>query len=175
MPYTIRSSARARNLRVSIYPDGAVVVTAPARFGEKSIARFVAQHDAWIRRHVERAKNRTVICIARADIPRLKREARACAEELCARYAQRYGFPYNKISVRAQKSRWGSCSKSGNLSFNYRIAALPKELAEYIVVHEVCHLGQLNHSRAFWQLVEREVPDHRKRRLALRSVAFMFA
>jgi predicted metal-dependent hydrolase len=174
MPYTIRTSARARYVRLSILPDGTIVVTTPVRFREESVARFVKRHDAWIRRNVERAKLRRVVRLNRAEIPRLKRAARALAEELCARYATRYGFSYRKITIRAQKSRWGSCSRSGNLSFNYRIAALPKALAEYIAVHEVCHLGELNHSPAFWRLVAREIPDFRDRRKALRSLAFIY-
>lgn len=70
-----------------------------------------------------------------------------------------YNFKFNKISIRNQSSRWGSCSRKGNINFNYRIALLPAELADYIIVHELCHLGEFNHSDKFWKLVEKTMPD----------------
>jgi hypothetical protein len=172
MQYTLKRSSRARSMRLAIQPDGAVVVTAPLFFGLESIEKFLAQHSAWAMRAIEKTKGRTVINIPHADIPRLKREALALAHERCAHYAKLYGFSYKKITIRAQKTRWGSCSKNGNLSFNYKIAALPAYLAEYIVVHEICHFGEMNHSRAFWALVARHVPDHASARRALRNIAF---
>ncbi len=78
-----------------------------------------------------------------------------------------YNFSYKKICVRNQKSRWGSCSRAGALSFNYKIALLPAKLAEYIIAHELCHLGEMNHSRKFWALVAAAVPDYRQRRKEL--------
>lgn len=84
-----------------------------------------------------------------------------------------YNFSYNKISVRNQSSRWGSCSRKGNLSFNYRIVLLPPELADYIIVHELCHLGEFNHSRKFWNLVERTMPNWRELRKQLKTAQSM--
>ena len=81
-----------------------------------------------------------------------------------------YGFAVGKITARNQRSRWGSCSKKGNLNFNYRIAQLPAHLADYVIVHELCHLGEFNHSRAFWNLVARAVPDYAKCRTELRRI-----
>ena len=75
-----------------------------------------------------------------------------------------------RVAIRNQRSRWGSCSKQGNLNFNYKIALLPDALADYIVVHELCHLGEFNHSQAFWDLVAVAVPDHRERRAELRQI-----
>jgi len=80
------------------------------------------------------------------------------------------GAECERISIRAQRSRWGSCSSKKTLSFNVRLALLPIELVEYVVVHEVCHLREMNHSPAFWKLVETAIPDYRKRRAALQRV-----
>lgn len=173
--YRIRRSQRARALRVSVHPGGEVVVTAPHRFDLAAVERFLEEHAAWVRRHVEKTREDKVIRLARRDIPRLKRDALALAEERCAHYAARYGVRFNKLSIRAQKTRWGSCSKSGNLSFNYKIAALPRPLAEYVIVHEICHLLQFDHSARFWEHVARTIPDHRTRRQQMRRIAFSFA
>lgn len=174
MDYTLKRSARARGLRLSVRPDASVVVTASRFFGTKAIERFVADHTEWVRRHVERMKRRPVIRVQRGDIPRLKREAAVFASARCAHFAKLYGVSYGTISIRAQKSRWGSCSRKGNLNFNYRIAALPGRLADYIIVHELCHRAHMNHSKKFWNEVARAVPDHTIVRKELRSVAFVF-
>ncbi len=78
-------------------------------------------------------------------------------------------FIYHRVSIRNQKTRWGSCSRKGNLNFSYKLALLPPHLADYIIVHELCHLGQLNHSPAFWALVALTVPDFVRHRQELRQ------
>lgn len=171
--YTVRHSDRARSLRVDIHPDGAVIVVVPSRTPAQHVERFVERHRSWIERALMRTRDREVIYIKRSDIPRLKREAYGHARRLAAAYAAQYGYSHARITIRAQRSRWGSCSRSGNLSFNYKIAALPPELREYIVAHEICHLGAFDHSARFWQLVERTIPDYRARRARLRRTTFM--
>jgi len=174
MEYAIKRSTRARSLRIAVYPDGAIIVTAPSRAALSSIERFAKKYEAWAERARARSAARTTIRLSRADIPRLKREAFRFAEERSRHYAARYGVSYRKIAIRAQKSRWGSCSRAGNLSFNYKLAALRREIAEYIIVHEICHLLAFDHSKRFWALVEREVPEHRRLRQELRGIAFRF-
>jgi predicted metal-dependent hydrolase len=97
---------------------------------------------------------------------------RALVTERTEYYAQRYGFSHGTISIRKQKTRWGSCSAKGNLSFNYRLGFLPPELLEYVVVHELCHTAQHNHSPLFWALLLSILPDGRHLRKRLRAYRF---
>lgn len=80
-----------------------------------------------------------------------------------------YNFPYGRISIRNQRTRWGSCSKKGNLNFNYKIVLIPEKLADYIIVHELCHLKEFNHSKRFWALVAKTFPDYKKIKQDLRN------
>ena len=104
----------------------------------------------------------------KTDLKKYKTEAKKLVEEKILEFNKFYGFKYNRITIRNTKSRWGSCSTKGNLSFNYRIVMLPPVVADYLVVHELCHLGEMNHSAAFWALVARTVPDYKQRRKELR-------
>jgi predicted metal-dependent hydrolase len=99
-----------------------------------------------------------------------KEKAREMVRERLEHYNAFYHFPYKRIAIKNQKSRWGSCSEKGNLNFNYRLVHLPPPLADYVVVHELCHLGEFNHSKRFWALVEQTVPDWRARRAALTKI-----
>lgn len=99
-----------------------------------------------------------------------KEEARKLVKERLEYWNQFYNFKYNKVFIKNTKSRWGSCSKKGNLNFNYRIALIEPVLADYIIVHELCHIGEFNHSPKFWSLVERTIPDWKLRRAKLMKI-----
>ena len=96
--------------------------------------------------------------------------ARALVQSHLARANAHYRLTYKKVFIRNARTRWGSCSSRGNLGFNYRIVKLPPELVHYIVVHELCHLKEFNHSAKFWALVAEEVPNWKAARTALRKV-----
>ncbi len=172
--YELKRSRRARTLRLTVHPDARVVVTAPHSFRLGIIERFILKHSDWISRNLERAKKRTVIPIRRADIFLLKQRALALASARCGHFAEVYGVTFKKISIRAQKTRWGSCTHSGNLSFNYKIAVLPPRIADYIIVHELCHRSEMNHSKRFWNLVAQTIPEHKTIRRELRRVVVVY-
>ena len=109
---------------------------------------------------------------ATAEYKKYKDQALVLAERRLAEFNLLYGYQVNRISIKNQRTRWGSCSKKGNINFNYRIALLPDRLADYLVVHELCHLGEFNHSQRFWDLVARTIPDYRQRRRELRAILF---
>ncbi len=153
MSYDISVSTRARMMRVSVYPDGAVRIIVPRRTSKRAVDRFITRYADWIARARVRSRGVTVVNAEKKLIVQYKKRARAIAEERCAHYAAHFGVRYRKISIRAQKRRWGSCSRAGHLSFNYKIALLPTAVAEYVIVHEICHLLRFDHSREFWALV----------------------
>jgi len=176
--YEIRESGRARSARITVHPDGRVVVTKPPRISLHILERFVREKNEWIVATVEKAKRR------RGQLPLLAlprprkgsnayKEAVATARVLVtnrlAYFNQAYGFSYGSISIRNQKTRWGSCSAKNNLSFNYRIAFLPPELADYIIVHELCHTKEHNHGAVFWTLVAKAIPNHVALRKEIRT------
>ncbi len=108
--------------------------------------------------------------ISRMHYEEHRKRALSFAKERVIHWNQFYGFDYQKISVKNQKTRWGSCSKKGNLSFNYKIALLPVTFADYIVVHELCHLKEFNHSQNFWNLVVQTTPQYKEIRRKLKQM-----
>ena len=85
-------------------------------------------------------------------------------------YGPRHDITVGKIAIRNQKSRWGSCSKKGNLNFNYKLVFLAPEVRDYVIVHEICHIKEFNHGKGFWALVGEVVPDHRQLRKRLKAL-----
>ena len=121
----------------------------------------------WRRRRIRRRRRqRTSVT---KHYARHKEQARAVIVQRIEKYIGVYGFEFGRVAIRNTKSRWGSCSAKGNLNFSYRLLFLPEHLADYVVVHELCHLQELNHSSRFWQLVSQAVPDYKERRKALRN------
>ena len=86
-------------------------------------------------------------------------------------YARLMGISYGRITIREQKTRWGSCSGKGNLNFNWKLTLMPMEILDYVVVHELAHRKEMNHSRKFWKIVEQVLPDYQERRKRLRELA----
>lgn len=174
LSYTLKHSARARRLRITVRCDASVVVTAPYFFSQNKVERFLADKAGWILKKVAYFQKLGPVTQKRrggvVEYRKLKQQARVFVKEKIFQLNQAYNFSFNRVCIKNHKSRWGSCSKKGNLNFNYKIIHLPVDLAEYIVVHELCHLRELNHSSRFWALVARAVPDYKARRKKLKAV-----
>jgi len=121
-----------------------------------------------------KVRRRRLVCRGLRGDPReyrrLKEDARMFVHKRLQVLNHHYGFAYKRVAIRNSSSRWGSCSQKGNLNFHYRLLQLPLELADYIIVHELCHLAELNHSDRFWSRVAEVVPDWKRHRKALRTV-----
>ena len=173
---TVKRSARSKGIRIAVHVDGAVVVTASTLLSEHKITEFVEKHTDWIQNKVQKASRRTVLRISKGDVADLKIRARDIAAARLEYFNRHYRYNYKTIRIGAQKSRWGSCSSgTGTISFNYKIAVLPLHLADYIIVHELCHLGEMNHSKRFWDLVVQTIPDYMACRKELRNVVVTVA
>jgi len=174
--YTLKMSRRAKRMRLVVYCDGDFVVTAPQGIGFEMVERFIVQKSNWIINKLEYFKkfgNRIFVKGNKKDFLKYKQKARALAESRIEYFNGLYGFKFKKINIKNQRSRWGSCSRAGNLNFNYRIALLPERLTDYIMVHELCHLGEFSHSKRFWTLVARAMPDFVSHRRELRKGLFL--
>jgi predicted metal-dependent hydrolase len=168
--YTFRKSKRARRMRLAVYCDGSVVVTAPAWMGETMVQRFICEKAQWLYGKImffKQHKTQTLGRGTRAEYLKYKEITRQLVKERLEYFNGFYGFRFNALNIKNQKTRWGSCSRKGNLNFNYKLALLPAHVADYIIVHELCHLSEFNHSRKFWELVARTVPEHKKIRKEL--------
>lgn len=168
--YDIRRHKRAKRLRLTIGRDRKVILTLPRGISEAAGRRFIRQKADWIKRVLGKMQNTGGFTAGDRDYLRDKEKARALVRERLVYYNRFYGFKFNRISIRNQKTRWGSCSAQGNLNFSFKLLYLQPELADYVIVHELCHLGEMNHSARFWELVAKAVPDYKARRKRLRDV-----
>lgn len=164
----VRSSRKT--LAVQIRADGTVIARAPLRMPKDRILCFLSEKASWIRmqqgRMQEREKMRQQarIHLDAAQEKELRERAKSVLAQRTAHFARQIGVTYGRITVRDQKTRWGSCSQTGNLNFNFRLILAPLEVLDYVVVHELCHRRQMNHSAQFWQEVAQVLPDYRKRK-----------
>ena len=164
----VRSSRKT--LAVQIRADGTVIARAPLRMPKDRILCFLSEKASWIRmqqgRMQEREKMRQQarIHLDAAQEKELRERAKSVLAQRTAYFARQIGVTYGRITVRDQKTRWGSCSQTGNLNFNFRLILAPLEVLDYVVVHELCHRRQMNHSAQFWQEVAQVLPDYRKRK-----------
>ena len=167
--YTLVRSDR-KTIAIHITPAGEVEVRCPRRCSKREVEAFVLSKQDWISKHL--------LAIARRpELPRLSAgEIRSLAEQAAEIFPQRVrqlagqiGVTYGRITIRSQKTRWGSCSAQGNLNFNCLLMLCPEEVRDYVVIHELCHRKHLNHSPHFWAEVERCCPDYRIHRKWLKD------
>lgn len=116
-----------------------------------------------------RRRVRVSLAGSAAEYKMYKEAARTLVHRRLPELNQAYDFQYGRVSIRNQRTRWGSCSRQGNLNFHYKLVLLPADLADYVIVHELCHVRELNHSRRFWDLVARTTPDWRNLRRELQG------
>lgn len=163
--------SRRKTIAIQIDREGQVIVRTPYGITKRQVEEFLDEKKDWLlqtRQRVEKRKTEQIPIseeVRREDIERAKR----IFPERTAYFAKRMGVDYGRITIREQKTRWGSCSSKGNLNFNWKLVLLDPELLDYVVVHELAHRREMNHSVAFWKVVEAELPDYRERRRRLKE------
>ena len=166
--------SRRRTLGLEITPRGEVLVRVPLRTSDVQVRDFVLSRRSWIETHLAKVRARiaeaeTLPRLTEEDREDLRQRAKPVLAARAAYFAPLVGVSFGNITVRTQRSRWGSCSVKGNLNFNALLLLAPPEVLDYVVVHELCHRKEMNHSPRFWAEVERLVPDWKAQRLWLRK------
>ena len=166
--------SRRKTLALYITADGRVQVRSPMRPPHSVIQAFVEQHREWIESHLSARQDKLqeaaeLGTLRPEELEDLKKRAKKVIPARAAWYAPLVGVRFGRISIRTQRSRWGSCSGKGNLNFNCLLMLAPAEVLDYVVVHELCHRLHMDHSPAFWAEVARVLPDYGKRRKWLRT------
>ena len=167
--YSVIRSSR-KTISLEIRSDGSILVRAPRRLSDLAIREFVRSKEDWLREKLHKYENRPKVSpLTAPELEALKRQARADLTDRVRRLAPLMGVTFGRITIRAQKSRWGSCSREGNLNFNCLLMLTPPEVRDYIVIHELCHRKEMNHSSRFWAEVEAHCPRFRLHRQWLKD------
>lgn len=164
--------SQRKTLAIQISAQGKVTVRAPRRMPLYEIRAFVEMKRPWIEAHLQRIqarKQEAIIPFAPAELAAMKQAAGPDMTKRVEHYAAILGVNYGKITVRCQKTRWGSCSSKGNLNFNTLLVCCPEGVRDYVAVHELCHLKELNHSPRFWALVESIMSDYKAQKKWLKE------
>ena len=168
----IRSSRRT--VGMSLDREGNIIVRAPYLCPRATIERFVAEHADWIEKQRSKLKRSAETAqfagaLSEADIKLLAKQMKAVLPEKLSRYASVLGVSFGRVTVRCQKSKWGSCSAQGNLNFNCLLMLAPEEVLDYVIIHELCHRRHMDHSKDFWADVALACPGYGDCRRWLRT------
>lgn len=172
--------SRRKTLSLQVTGDSDVIVRAPQQITRREAELFVQKNTEWIRRtrqemELRRERHKEIENEYRIPdynglTPMEKNKIRRRIMERLKLYAPQMGVNFARVTVRDQKTRWGSCSSKGNLNFNYRLYYLPQELMDYVVVHELAHRIHMNHSREFWEVVAEYDADYKEHRKLLKEI-----
>lgn len=166
--------SKRRSVSIEINKNCQIIARAPMRLAEDEILSFIKEKEVWIDKALAKAKSKQENLekqpeLFSKDMRELTLKARKEIPVLVKEYAEMMGVTYGKITIRSQKSRWGSCSSKGNLNFNCLLMLTPDDVVRYVVVHELSHRIHMNHSVDFWREVEKILPDYKKRRKWLKE------
>lgn len=168
MDITVIRSNR-KTVAIQVNSDLSVTVRVPRCASQKDIERILKEKESWICEHMELIKEKKAKFealnekrLTNEEMKELADKALTIIPERAAYYAKLVGVDYGHITIRNQRTRWGSCSSKGNLNFNCLLMLMPEEVLDYVVVHELCHRKEMNHSKAFWSEVEKVLPNYKE-------------
>lgn len=162
--YVVRRSKIAKRMRLAVYCDGNFIVTVPQTFPSNSIDSYVIAKSQWVISKLDffdGLNKKQKFILGTDGYDKYKNNTiEMISERLTTLNKKYYKLRFNRITIKNQKTRWGSCSKKRNLNFNYKVLFLPPKIRDYIIVHELCHLKEFNHSRKFWNLISKSIPNY---------------
>lgn len=163
--YETRKSLRAKRLRIAVFYNTRVIVTIPRGVRSKIVEKYIIKKSKWIVSKIDFYSSLPLyksLKLKQEDYFKYKGRAFEIAQTQINYFNKYYDYNYKEILIKNYKTRWGTCSRNGNLSFNFRITHLPSDIRDYIIVHELCHIKESNHSRKFWNLVAKSIPNYKK-------------
>lgn len=164
-----------KSIGLEVKQGGIVIARAPYRLPDKELISFIEKHQSWIWEKLDLSKQKQEErkqTGATAPGELTKEETQKILDKFSARvryWAGIMGITYGRITIRNQKTRWGSCSSKGNLNFNYQLYYLPENLMDYVIIHELAHRRHMDHSAGFWKEVEKYCPDYKTCRKTLKE------
>ena len=169
MEYNIVYSDR-RTVSICV-KDRIVTVRAPRSTSEKRIRELVLKNASWIEKQLEKQSTPRTKDVELSDdqIKELKKCAKVILKKKLEYYSKIMGLSYGRMTITSAKTRFGSCSSKGNIAFSWRLMLYPEEAIDYVVVHELAHLKEMNHSAAFYKIIEMVFPDYKARRALLKK------
>ena len=168
MEYKVIYSDR-KTVNISV-KNGSVVIKAPKRIKKTELLKIIEKHKNWIAKAIvsEKEKREKYETLDENEIKALKKSAREYLTEKCEYFSNLMGLKYNRITITSAKTRFGSCTTQKNISFSYRLMLYPEPAREYVVVHELAHLIEMNHSKKFYAIIEKYLPDYKERKKLLK-------
>jgi predicted metal-dependent hydrolase len=161
----IRSNRKTLSLEIK--KDLRVIVRAPITTPHRRIEEFLKEKSGWLEKNLklmkERLEKRNLMpSLTEEDIKKAKKLAKKIIPKKVSEFAKIIGVTFGGVSIRLQKTKWGSCTQKGNLNFNCLLVFCPEEVLNYVIIHELCHIKQLNHSKAFWAEVEKHCKNYKE-------------
>ncbi len=172
LDYTFIRSKR-KTIGITVKPDGSIVLRAPLRCSKRQAEEFLFEKREWIlatqKKIIEKRMAVREASFTEEELSEIKKRARKIISPMVAAISREMGVDYVRLSIRAQRTRWGSCSAKGNLNFNCLLVLLPENVQRYVVVHELCHRKEMNHSKRFWAEVAKFQPTYVSDRKQLKT------
>ncbi len=168
------TKSKRKTICLQIKPNGSIELKVPLQTSDTQIQDFLNQKSDWIEKHLRTVQERRqqmsqIKPLTIEEIHELADKALEVIPKRAVYFAQLVGVTYGRITIRNQKSKWGSCSSKGNLNFNCLLMLMPSKVLDYVVVHELCHRKEMNHSPKFWAEVRKILPDYEKQKLWLKE------
>lgn len=169
--------SKRKSISIRVDDNEKVIIRSPKNISKKELENFIADNSSWIKsrlkeRSIQKNK-RNELLKGIDDLEQKKKEAKGLIMESADRWSKKLNIKYKKVRISNARKRWGSCSSKGSVSINWRLVFAPKDIMDYVIVHELLHLKHMNHSKSYWKSVEEVIPDYKKRRKWLKANEYL--